>query len=155
MAHSNKKSARSNTDRLSHGKKIAALKKKTRLNRAEECTFDPVARAEYLTGFHKRKVERRNIAAGKLKEESRTSKLAMRADLRRQRAEELRQRMDAHRANLGLDSDGEEIQDSEEWFGFDNDDHHSSSKGRGNKLWQVEEYEDDAKTVSVTVEEMT
>ncbi|CCG80836.1 Ribosomal RNA-processing protein 17 [Taphrina deformans PYCC 5710] len=166
MGQPKKKSSRNNTDRLSHGKKIAALKRATKASRAAECTFDPVARTEFLTGFHKRKVERRNKALQKGKEEARAAQLAMRADLRRQRKDELRQRMEAYRADLGLDSDGEEVDhDAESWFGFDgeeDDDDDDAVKGTGEKkknkkkgLWMVNEYEDDEKTVSVVVEEMS
>ena len=143
MRHDKKKRS-SNTDRLSQGKKIAAQKKKWKEMRTESCTFDSEARAEYLTGFHKRKVERRNKALQKTKEEERTSKLAMRADLRAQRKAELEQRMQAYRAELGL----EEEDDDEEWHGFTTDDKTKKS------LWAVNEYEDDEKTVSVQVEEM-
>lgn len=168
MVHSTKKTRKSNTDRLSHGKKIASLKKSIKSSRAAECAFDPVARAEFLTGFHKRKMERRNRAAVKNKEEARGAQLAMRADLRAQRARELSQRMEAYRADLGLaGEDGEGGGgDGEEWFGFDGHEEDGEREGtdlenkgaeKGRKkggLWQVNEYEDDEKTVSVHVEEM-
>lgn len=165
MKHEKKKGGRgggkSNTDRLSQGKKIAAHKKLLKAKRAEECTFDSAARADFLTGFHKRKMERRNKAALKNKELERTSQLAMRADLRQQRKAELQQRLEAHRAELGLLSDNEHNDD--EWHGFsgdDGDDGAPKSKQDGGKstgkqgLWELNEYEDDEKTISVEISEM-
>lgn len=159
MKHAESKSSktRSNTDRLSHGKKIAAHKKQLKSLRAEECTFDPTARAEFLTGFHKRKVERRNKAALKNKEESRASRLAMRADLREQRKRELAQRVEAYEAALGLvDSNGglDEGGDDDDasWSGFSDDDGTKAPAKKG--IWEVNEFDEGDRTVVVQIEEM-
>lgn len=54
---------------------MAQISKRRRLNskQEEEITFDPSARADYLTGFHKRKLARiqnaREIAVKREKEE--------------------------------------------------------------------------------------
>ena len=52
---------------------MAPATKRRKLDQAEEITFDPAARQEYLTGFSKRKQQRiqnaRDVAAKKEKEE--------------------------------------------------------------------------------------
>lgn len=168
MKHAKKKnssSGKSNTDRLSHGKQIAAYKKSLKAQRAEECIFDSTQRADFLTGFHKRKMERRHKAAAKNKEESRTSKLAMRADLREQRRRELAQRMEAYKAALGIDAaDGEEGEGGEEaasWSGFSDADSDLESgekeKKRNKKkkgIWEVNEFDEGDRMVSVQIEEL-
>lgn len=52
---------------------MAPATKRRRVDQPEEITFDPSARQEYLTGFHKRKQQRiqnaRDTAAKKEKED--------------------------------------------------------------------------------------
>ena len=52
---------------------MAPIAKRRKLDKVEEITFDPAARQEYLTGFHKRKQQRiqhaREIAEKREKEE--------------------------------------------------------------------------------------
>ena len=53
--------------------KMAPATKRRKLNQPEEITFDPEARQEYLTGFHKRKQARikhaKEVAAKQEKED--------------------------------------------------------------------------------------
>ena len=52
---------------------MAPIAKRRKLDQVEEITFDPDARQEYLTGFHKRKLQRienaREAAVKREKEE--------------------------------------------------------------------------------------
>ena len=52
---------------------MAPISKRRKVEQAEEIKFDPNARQEYLTGFHKRKLQRienaRDAAAKREKEE--------------------------------------------------------------------------------------
>ena len=52
--------------------------KRKRFNQPEEISFDFNARQEYLTGFHKRKVERAKHAQDLAAKKERESKLEMR-----------------------------------------------------------------------------
>lgn len=51
----------------------------------EEITFDPSARQEYLTGFHKRKLERATHARELAKKQARVEKLEARKQVSRAR----------------------------------------------------------------------
>jgi ribosomal RNA-processing protein 17 len=156
-------SKRSNTQSLSRGKQIARIKKQSKAARIPEISFDTDARQEFLTGFHKRKVERRNKAIQKQEAEARQTMLEMRAELRAQRKKELAQRLEAARAEMGLSADEAETRpgtvpgatdDETEWAGFDDEQAESrknASKRATGLLWQEAEYEDDDKLISVTI----
>lgn len=47
---------------LFHARVMAPPSKRRKTNQIEEITFNPSARQEYLTGFHKRKLQRKENA---------------------------------------------------------------------------------------------
>jgi ribosomal RNA-processing protein 17 len=53
-------------------------RRRTEPTAVEEITFDPSARQEYLTGFHKRKLERASHAREQAKKQARIEKLEAR-----------------------------------------------------------------------------
>ena len=59
--------------------------KKRKLNQSatEEVVFDPSARQEYLTGFHKRKVHRAKVAQEAAAEKARLERIVDRKKVRR------------------------------------------------------------------------
>ncbi|KAI9291980.1 hypothetical protein K502DRAFT_368002 [Neoconidiobolus thromboides FSU 785] len=59
----------------------------------EEIKFDETSRKEYLTGFHKRNVEKKKQAEIKAKERERVEKLELRKETRKMRLKELGQRI--------------------------------------------------------------
>ncbi|GAA5802723.1 nucleolar protein 12 [Helicostylum pulchrum] len=74
-----------NTDILSAGSKIYAKKRKIKKETVESVDFDPVSRTEFLTGFHKRKVERKNKTREKYALLAKEEKLIHRKEVREQR----------------------------------------------------------------------
>ncbi|KAI8321307.1 hypothetical protein GQ54DRAFT_251478, partial [Martensiomyces pterosporus] len=76
-----------NATLLTSGNKAYAKKRKARREQVEEVAFDPKARRTFLTGFHKRKVERRERAMAQLKEREREDRLEMRREKREQQQE--------------------------------------------------------------------
>ena len=54
---------------------MAPDRKRRELDRVEEITFDPEARQEYLTGFHKRKQERAQHARDAAMKRAREDKI--------------------------------------------------------------------------------
>lgn len=56
----------------------STTRRKTELTAVEEITFDPSARQEYLTGFHKRKLERAKHAREVAEKQARAEKLEAR-----------------------------------------------------------------------------
>ncbi|KAF9193996.1 pre-60S ribosomal particles component [Haplosporangium sp. Z 11] len=72
----------SNAQVLSSGSEVYAKKRKARQEQIKELTFDPEARKEYLTGFHKRKVHRQNVARELAKQREHEEKLEARKEIR-------------------------------------------------------------------------
>ncbi|KAG2230235.1 nucleolar protein 12 [Thamnidium elegans] len=83
--NSNFKKKNKNTDILSAGSKIYAKKRKIKKETVESVDFDPVSRTEFLTGFHKRKVERKNKTREKYALLAKEEKLRNRKEIREQR----------------------------------------------------------------------
>ncbi|KAG1458614.1 hypothetical protein G6F46_006714 [Rhizopus delemar] len=80
----NKKKLR-NTDILSAGSKVYAKKRKAKKETVEYVEFDPEKRTEFLTGFHKRKVERKNRTKEKYAALAKEEKLRSRKEAREER----------------------------------------------------------------------
>lgn len=57
-------------------------KKRKTVHAIEEITFDPKARTEYLTGFHKRKQERKKRAQEIAEKKAREMRIEMRRQVR-------------------------------------------------------------------------
>ncbi|KAG0210868.1 hypothetical protein BGX28_008835 [Mortierella sp. GBA30] len=77
----------SNAQVLSSGAEVYAKKRKARQEQITEVSFDPEARKEYLTGFHKRKVHRQNVARELAKQKEHEEKLEARKEARAARKE--------------------------------------------------------------------
>ncbi|PIA15129.1 hypothetical protein COEREDRAFT_28231, partial [Coemansia reversa NRRL 1564] len=75
-----------NSTTLTRGGRVYAKKRKAKRAQVEEVVFDPTARHSFLTGFHKRKVQRREHAVAEAKAYERQEKL----DMRRERREQLK-----------------------------------------------------------------
>ncbi|KAI9772268.1 MAG: hypothetical protein M1840_001017 [Geoglossum simile] len=98
-------------------------------NAAEEVVFDLSARADYLTGFHKRKLQRIKHAQEEAAKREKAERIAVRKRLREQRKEELKNHVEAVNALLREQadhqspdeggSDGDDGSEEEEWAGFD------------------------------------
>jgi ribosomal RNA-processing protein 17 len=58
-------------------------KRKIHVTVPEKIEFDPTAREEYLTGFHKRKVARQKFAADEIAKKEKEEKLRFRREVRR------------------------------------------------------------------------
>ena len=67
-----------NIARLSHGSQVYAKKRKQRQEQPDQVVFDPFKRREFLTGFEKRKRERKKQYEEKKKEFERQDRLEMR-----------------------------------------------------------------------------
>ncbi|KAI8053657.1 nucleolar protein 12 [Gilbertella persicaria] len=74
-----------NTDILSAGSKVYAKKRKAKQETVEYVEFDPEKRSEFLTGFHKRKLERKKKTREKYAQLEREEKLRNRKEAREQR----------------------------------------------------------------------
>ncbi|KAF8930364.1 hypothetical protein BGZ58_008281 [Dissophora ornata] len=106
----------SNAQVLSSGSEVYAKKRKARQDQLAEVTFDPDARKEYLTGFHKRKVHRQNVAREIAKKKEHEEKLEARKEARaakKEMQEEKVQEYEKYRRQLKIKY-GEALSDEED-----------------------------------------
>ncbi|SCU85947.1 LAME_0D03730g1_1 [Lachancea meyersii CBS 8951] len=156
---------RSNRQILTQGKNYVA--KQAKKYGADEVNFDKDSRLNYLTGFHKRKLERQKKAQEFNKEQARQMKVEERKKMREQRKKDAEEQMRKFKETMkevgdyvgsddeftsdkkeqGQASDQEEDQDAETpWDGFsDNDDSGSKSEHHVKPILKKtqEHYEDD------------
>ncbi|KAH7306064.1 putative ribosomal RNA-processing protein 17 [Rhexocercosporidium sp. MPI-PUGE-AT-0058] len=124
-------------------------------HKIEEISFDNDARADYLTGFHKRKVQRAKRAQEEAVKKGREERVVMRKQLREERKQELEQHVDAINAALRAAGDPDvpdSSSDSEAWGGISDDE---TSKSKTTPVTDHEEQyvsEDEDKYTTVTIE---
>ncbi|KAJ4370625.1 hypothetical protein N0V83_005146 [Neocucurbitaria cava] len=133
-------------------------KRKVAVTAPENITFDPAAREEYLTGFHKRKLARIKHAQEENAKREKEEKLRMRRELRQQRKIDLEKHVEevnrlVKQANGDIseaaetsdneddDEDGEDAEE-EEFTGFQEPE----------PINQEDEYIDEDKYTTVTIE---
>lgn len=71
----------SNVAVLTHENKIWSRKKKQKKEQVKEVLFDDTARREFLTGFHKRKLARKEAGKAKALEKERQHRLEERREV--------------------------------------------------------------------------
>ncbi|KAG6356550.1 hypothetical protein INS49_014423 [Diaporthe citri] len=106
-------------------------KKRKATHTVEEISFDNTARQEYLTGFHKRKVQRQKHAQEEAAKRAREEKIEFRKQLREDRKKQVEEHVKNIEAIMkgsrvaGLGSDQEESETDgsdkveDDWNGFD------------------------------------
>ncbi|TCD71652.1 hypothetical protein EIP91_007399 [Steccherinum ochraceum] len=140
----------SNLAVLTHSQKIVASKKKARRDQVKEVVFDDGARHEFLTGFHKRKVQKKEAAKKKAEEREKQERLDAMQDerstgqmLAERATENAKQVEKAYREAIA----GEASDDDEETV------FSPTSKGKDEPMVADEEYEDEEQLATVTVVE--
>ncbi|KAI0503305.1 nucleolar protein 12-domain-containing protein [Xylaria bambusicola] len=131
-------------------------KKRKRQHTLEEIKFDNDARAEYLTGFHKRKLQRAKHAQEQAAERARQEKIEARKQIREDRKRQVEEHVQSvnealkQAAQAGyIDSEGGESSDedsAEEWGGFED------TSGQQATIDHEEQYVDEDRYTTVTVE---
>ncbi|KAH6648887.1 nucleolar protein 12-domain-containing protein [Truncatella angustata] len=133
----------------------APVKKRKFDHKVEEINFDIDAREEYLTGFHKRKLQRVKRAQEEAAKREKEEKLESRKHAREQRKQEVEEHVDhvnkllreaARAGNVGGEEDSDEEKD--EWQGLPDGPTEES-------IDHEEEYIDEDKYTSVTVESVS
>ncbi|KAJ2001777.1 hypothetical protein GGI04_002363 [Coemansia thaxteri] len=104
---------RDNAAALTAGGKIYAKKRKARKDQVEQVEFDPKARQKFLTGFHKRKLERREHAIAQAKAKEREERLEMRREKREQQKDILAQRILENKSFYGTATSDNEDDDGQ------------------------------------------
>ncbi|KAK5630731.1 hypothetical protein RRF57_006446 [Xylaria bambusicola] len=145
-------------------------KKRKRQHTLEEIKFDNDARAEYLTGFHKRKLQRAKHAQEQAAERARQEKIEARKQtslshdpnqhITKQIREDRKRQVEEHVQSVNealkqaaqagyIDSEGSESSDedsAEEWGGFED------TSGQQDTIDHEEQYVDEDRYTTVTVE---
>lgn len=104
----------------------------------EELTFDKSSREDFLTGFHKRKLQRQKLAQEQIQEQERLARIEERRKIREERKKDFENQLQTFQETVRRinpdDSDSEvnPLGDEEEWDGFSNlsdgDDNRSSGQ---------------------------
>ncbi|KAH3674354.1 hypothetical protein WICMUC_003380 [Wickerhamomyces mucosus] len=127
---------RTNRDILTGGKKYTQNKAKQHL--VEEVVFDKDSRLDYLTGFHKRKLERQKKAQEYFKEQERLAKIEERKQIKLEKEKEMLENLEKYKETLKningdddnefkVSDDEENEEDEQEWEGIQDED--SEPKG--------------------------
>ncbi|KAL6937479.1 hypothetical protein ACO0RG_003989 [Hanseniaspora osmophila] len=159
---------RKNRDILTKGQKYHEKSKNFKKRQVEEVVFDKSSRLDYLTGFHKRKVERQRKAQEFNKEQERLAKIEARKRTKQEREEDTRKQLEDFKKGMKevgdyVGSDDDEKTDvlpgskdtddesEEEWAGFeendDDDDERASAEEENNAKSYT--YEDPHETKSI------
>ncbi|KAJ1953428.1 hypothetical protein GGI12_006014 [Dipsacomyces acuminosporus] len=139
-----------NTALLTSGDKIYARKRKAKKEQVEEVSFDPKARRSFLTGFHKRKVQRRENAIAQIKAREREDRLELRKERREQQQELLAQKIRENKEYYGIVDSGSSNGSSESGGDDDGDDGDDSAEEDDDKDVSVLRGDDSVTTVTVT-----
>jgi hypothetical protein len=112
-----------------------------------ELTFDEKARAEYLTGFRKRKQERKQAGREYLAKKAKEEQLVARKELRQARKEKAAENVREARKAYGLEAEGESDLDAD-----DASDDEQPDQADAVPQIQEEEYDSDQHHTHVVVE---
>ncbi|KAI1754408.1 nucleolar protein 12-domain-containing protein [Xylaria castorea] len=131
-------------------------KKRKRQHTIEEIKFDDEARADYLTGFHKRKLQRAKHAQEQAAEQARQEKIETRKQIREDRKREVEEHVQNVNNALKQAAEAGYIDDeeggssdhgtAEEWGGF------QDKPLQEDLIDHEEEYVDEDRFTTVTVE---
>ncbi|KAF9811793.1 hypothetical protein IEO21_06405 [Rhodonia placenta] len=139
--------ASSNLAILTKSHKIIAAKKRARREQIKEVVFDDGARREFLTGFHKRKLQKKEVAKKKAQDREKQERLEARREKRQLLAERAAQNVaEVEKAYGGHVEDGDGS--DTEWSGLEGT-LASPDKGKGKAQEEEYEYEEEVATVTV------
>lgn len=122
---------RANREILTGGKRYKEKKLK---NRVAEVVFDKENRKNYLTGFHKRKLERKKKAQEYLEEQAKKDRLEERARIREERKAVVQQKLAeieaAKELNPFLNSESEDCDSEEDSDNVDEEENDADGNGK-------------------------
>ncbi|SMN19630.1 similar to Saccharomyces cerevisiae YDR412W RRP17 Component of the pre-60S pre-ribosomal particle [Maudiozyma saulgeensis] len=122
---------KSNRQLLTKGKGYATQQQKK--FGTDEVSFDKDSRLDYLTGFHKRKLQRQKKAQENIKEQERLLKIEERKKVRDERKKQMDEQMRRFKETLDIQAEIEELRDGKKrsdpqdhdsdnsWQGFEDD----------------------------------
>jgi len=134
---------------LTKSHKILAAKRRAKREQIKEVVFDDEARREFLTGFHKRKVQKKEAAKKKAQDREKQERLDARREKRQLLAERAAQ--NAAETEKAYGALVEESDGDTEWSGIVAAGP-SPHKGKGKAKEEEYEYEEQVATVTVVEE---
>ncbi|KAG0674637.1 pre-60S ribosomal particles component [Pichia californica] len=136
-----------NRELLSGGKRYKEARKLK--HRVSEVVFDKEKRQDYLTGFHKRKLERKKKAQDYLEEQAKKDRLEERAKIREERKLQVQKKLaemkQAMELNPFLDKNDKYFSDSENNDDDDDDDDDEDDEEEDNEFHDARENISDVK----------
>ncbi|EJD02979.1 uncharacterized protein FOMMEDRAFT_86142 [Fomitiporia mediterranea MF3/22] len=132
----------SNVDVLTRAHTALKAKARAKKNQIDSVVFDDDARVEFLTGFHKRKLQKKEAAKSKAKERERQQRLQARKEQRQALREKAQE--NARQIESALKQDVNESSDEE------TNKLPQSRKGKGKA---TQEFEDEEQLATVTIVE--
>ncbi|KAJ8104548.1 hypothetical protein OPT61_g10698 [Boeremia exigua] len=126
-------------------------KRKIKTVHEENISFDPAAREEYLTGFHKRKLARRKFAEDEAAKKEKEEKLRFRRELRQQRKADLEKHVSETNRLMRL-ANGDIPEESSSDSDTDPETGEPTFAGFDDPINHEDEYIDEDKYTTVTVE---
>ncbi|GJE95862.1 nucleolar protein 12-domain-containing protein [Phanerochaete sordida] len=140
--------APSNLAVLTKSHRIIAQKKRAKKEQVKEVVFDEDARRDFLTGFHKRKVQKKEAAKAKAVLREKEERLEARRENRRMLAQRAVENAAEVEKAYGAAGDDE---GSDEWDGLAESSGRRKGKGRADE--KEEEFEGEETLATVTVVE--
>ncbi|KAI0302521.1 nucleolar protein 12-domain-containing protein [Russula brevipes] len=138
----------SNVELLTHSHNVIRAKKRQKLGQVKTVVFDEDARREFLTGFHKRKLAKKEESKKKAQARQKEERLEARQEHRRMLAEQAAQ--NAARVEEAYGGVAQRVESDEEWTGIASS---PSSSGAGPDPEHEYEYSDEEQLATVTVVE--
>ena len=122
---------KSNREILTRGKNYAT--KQAKKFGADEVSFDKDSRLDFLTGFHKRKVQRQKKAQEFHKEQERLQKIEERKKIRDERKQQIEEQLKQFKSKLDIEL--EEVAGDQDW--------EDNTKKKKNQKSEVKEEEEE------------
>ncbi|KAI8987982.1 nucleolar protein 12-domain-containing protein [Mycotypha africana] len=135
-----------NSDILSAGSRIYAKKRKAKKDIVESVEFDEASRKEFLTGFHKRKLERKARTKEKYARLAKEEKIQARKEAREERKRLANKNVEEMAALLRSNIDNDE-----ETLGFEDEDDEENGDEKKKKAPKVQEFKNKSMLTTVTV----
>lgn len=131
---------KSNRELLTGGKRYA--QKAAKKHRVEEVVFDKESRKEYLTGFHKRKLERKKKAQVYNKEQDRLNRIKERKEIRDERKQDMEKQLQKFNETVSKITNINDSEDEDaEWSGFDKEEKEGGDNEEGSESEELKEDE--------------
>lgn len=152
-----KQPKRTNREILTKGKSYS--QKQAKKFGTDEVTFNPESRLDYLTGFHKRKLQRQKKAREFNEEQDRLFRIEERKKMREEKQKQMDEQLKRFKETLEIQNEIEEEiagnktkeineSDNESWNGFESDENNNKKEDKKRKKHSSDDDTDSTKNDS-------